>query len=108
MNTQIQLNIHEVEMLKEIHSVMCKYKGNTRDFGVQLIHSHFPITDREILYETHDCKKRTLTITPILLEKVTSNPPVATAWSFKEDGTITVSMFCCDNDDGSVFPGTND
>lgn len=65
--------------------------GQSADFGVQLLHSHFPITDREIFYETHDFEKRTLTITPVLLEKFTSNPPLATAWSFKIDGTITVS-----------------
>lgn len=100
MKTKLQLSATEIEMANEVFGVLSKYKGKTRQFGLHLIHSHFPISKDEVLYETHNFHKRTLEIRPVKLKDF-KEAPLATAWS-KENGNLRVTMFCCDG------PGVND
>lgn len=96
MENLLQLSNTEEQMLLEVFNVMSKYKGITRSFGVQLIHSHFTVKPDEVLYETHDVKTRKLFIEPVNSD-VFLRPPLATAWQQNESGELVVSMFCCDS-----------
>jgi hypothetical protein len=95
----LQLSSTELEMIKEVFQIFSKYTGVTREFGVQLVHSHFALEEGEILYETHDKENRILSVRPARLGQF-KNPPLATAWQQEERGQIEVAMFCCDR------PGT--
>ncbi len=104
MHTDLQLSSSEIEMMNEVFGVFKKYADKTRSFGLQLVHSHFPIAENEILYETHDKKNRVLTVVPVDRDSLKTKP-LATAWQQTKNGGITVAMFCCDGgdsgDDGS-------
>mgnify|MGYP007009267724 FL=1 len=60
MKPSLQLSNTEQKMLEEVFGIFEKYKYQTRRFGVQLVHSRFPLKKGEILLETHDKKNRTL------------------------------------------------
>jgi hypothetical protein len=93
----IQLSKSEKAMFGEIFSILKKYNGSTRAFGMQLIHTHFDVGYNEILHETHDEEKRILKIKPVFLSDVpqTAKP---TAWGFSEMGKPKVIQMCCDGD----------
>lgn len=99
----LQLSEVELTMLEEVFHVMSKYSDKTREFGVQLVHSHFPMEDGEILYETHDKDKRILNTRPVRITDI-KNSPLATAWLKASSGNIQVCVFCCDSvgDDGNT------
>lgn len=96
MQGNLQLNKNEIEMMEEVFQVISKYNGKIRSFGLQLIHSHFPIKTDEILYETHDKDTRMLTVRPIEVTSL-SNDALATSWAKDENGTLVVCAFCCDS-----------
>jgi hypothetical protein len=100
MKNSLQLSSTEETMLQEIFNVVSKYRGKTRIFGVQLMHSHFPLKSGEVLYETHDKKARTLQVQPVKRSHF-KQAPLATAWHQTKKGEIKVSMFCCE---GSLPP----
>lgn len=97
MEIPLQLSSTEKQMMKEVFQIFSKYEMNTRKFGVNLIHSHFRISEDEILYEAHDTEKRILLIKPRAIQhfKETS---VATGWHQSSNGEIAVTMLCCDED----------
>lgn len=103
MKNVVQLSTEEREMMKEVSAVFSKYKSKTRRFGLQLIHTHFPINKDEILFETHDKKTRILITKPV--KKAKAKDALATAWEIKENGKIKIAMFCCEeggNDEGTI------
>jgi len=93
MNSTLQLSKNERDMMKEISQVFSKYSGKTRQFGLQLIHSHFDIDKDEILYEVHDKQSRTLITRPT--KKETIKEALATAWEIDEMGKVLVTSLCC-------------
>src|SRR5438552_462974 len=99
MNTPLQLSNIEEDMMHEVFAVFSKYADKTRKFGIQLVHSHFPMKEGETLYETHDTEKRMLTVTPVAIESF-KKAPLATAWQQTERGNIDVCMFCCEETGG--------
>ena len=104
-----QLTPTELNMFQEVFKVLQKYSNRTRQFGLQLVHSHFHIEKNEILYETHDEIQRTLNIRPINRESFSGkSTPLATAWVQNEKGEIEVCMFCCEgggHGEGGVHTG---
>ena len=100
MQESLQLSTSELKMMKEVFQVFEKYAYISREFGVHIIHSHFPVKKNEILYETHDKKERVLKIVPTPLSAF-NKIPAATAWQKSKSGEIKVTMFCCDDDGGS-------
>jgi len=94
MQNALQLSIAEKEMIAEVSKIFAKYKNKTRQFGIQLIHTHFPIHEDEILYEVHDKNTRTLTTKPI--KKSKAKNLFATSWEINGKGEIFVSSLCCD------------
>ena len=105
MKTEFQLSSEERKMMKEVGSIFSKYKGKTRQFGLQLIHSHFQLAEDEILHETHNKRNRVLTTIPVKIDR--TKDALATAWQISANGKIIVSMFCCDDggvdDDGTIL-----
>ncbi|OQP64749.1 hypothetical protein A3860_18495 [Niastella vici] len=95
-NESLQLSDIEVRMLEEVFQIFSKYSEKTRNFGIQLIHSHFPLQEDEILYETHDKISRVMEVKPVKIGSV-SNNSLATAWDQTAKGHIRVAMFCCDS-----------
>jgi hypothetical protein len=93
MDNTLQLSKSEIDMMKEVCRVFSKYSGKTRQFGLQLVHSHFEMDNDEILYETHNKKSRTLTTRPI--KKSASVNALATAWEINKEGEIAVTSLCC-------------
>lgn len=107
MQTSLQLSSIEEKMFREIFQIFSKYKKGTRSFGVHLVHSHFPISEQEILYESNDKEKRILSISVHNINEFKSLP-LATSWEFSQTGEAKVSMFCCDSDDGTYGDFPND
>jgi hypothetical protein len=103
MLDNLQLSAAEQKMLEEVFAVFEKYTGDARTFGVQLVHTHFPISSDEILYETHDPIKRILKTKAVKITEF-KEPPLATAWHKNHTGKIVISQFCCDRPEG----GTDD
>jgi len=91
----LQLSKKEYQMMQEVFQVMSKY-NTKRKFGIQLIHSHFPIANNEVLYETHEVKNRTLTQIPIRVDDIDNNA-LATSWEMTKGKEVAVSCFCCDS-----------
>lgn len=94
MKKSVQLSKTEIKMMNEISQVFAKYKNRTRQFGLQLSHSHFSVGKDEILYETHDKQNRTLITKPV--KKNTIANALATTWEINEKGEIKVMSLCCD------------
>jgi len=94
LTTALGLANDEVQLFEELNKVMEKYPHLNRKFGITLAHSHFEIGENEILHETHSVKDRTLSVRTIDKSEVKNAHP--TQWIFKEDGTIQVAQYCCD------------
>ncbi|MGC4100866.1 hypothetical protein [Ferruginibacter sp.] len=101
MNQSLQLSDIELKMFEEVFEVMSKYK-NSRTFGLQLVHSHFKINQNETLFETHNKQNRSLQVNTVKISDF-KKLPLATAWNRKKDGSIVISMFCCDGDDDGGY-----
>ena len=100
----MDLSTSEQALFDEISTILEKYKGKTREFGVHLVHSHFHLKKNEVLHETHDKIKRTLSVTP-KNKKAIPKTSYATSWSFTKTGKPSVEMFCCDNGGGGDGSG---
>lgn len=94
MENTLQLSNTEIKMLSEISKIFKKYKNKTRQFGIQLCHSHFSINSDEILYETHDKVSRTLLTRTVQKNSIVS--ALATTWEINNRGEIKVTSLCCD------------
>lgn len=95
MKNELQLSNTEIKMMNEVYQVFSRYRNQTREFGLQLIHTHFPMQEDEILYEVHNAEKRILTICP--LKRSSIKNALATGWQFNNsNGQIEVNNLCCD------------
>ncbi|PIC03678.1 hypothetical protein CS060_13935 [Anoxybacillus flavithermus] len=98
MATALALGLNEEEkaLFSEIYKVMEKYKHLDRKFGLSLVHSHFPMSDGEVLYETHDVEARTLKLEVIDKNKASqSKNTIISQWQFDGDGNPVPTMYCC-------------
>lgn len=90
------LNDTDRECFEELRHVL-KRHGKLDRFGVNLLHSHFPVGDDEVLVETFDPENRVLVSRP---EPVDQAPDgfvaIETSWQFTADGE-TMSTFICKN-----------
>ena len=103
MQLPLQLTPEEEKMMQEVFHVMKKHQGVTRKFGLNLLHSHFPIASNEILFETHDKNSRALFIVPIRLSEVKKGL-IATSWILTKKGKIAVAGLCCDSEPPDTRP----
>ncbi|RZK12942.1 MAG: hypothetical protein EOO46_01255 [Flavobacterium sp.] len=98
-NISLQLSDTECRMLDEIFQVFLRYQNQVREFGIQLVHSHFTINENEVLLETNNKKTRTLQVTTVSKDQL-SMDTIATAWQFDNAGQLQVAMFCCEPSGG--------
>lgn len=95
MKNELQLSNTEIKMMREVYQIFYRYRNQTREFGLQLIHSHFPIKQDEILYEVHNAEKRILITCP--KKRSSIKKALATGWQFNNsNGQIEVNNLCCD------------
>jgi hypothetical protein len=96
----LQLSSTEQNMAKEVFEVISKYGKTIRPFGLQLAHSHFPMNESEVLYETHNTESRTLSTSPVIAKDIHPSS-LATSWE-NRDGKIVATAFCCDVDEEEI------
>lgn len=70
-----------------------KAHGKEWRFGVNLLHSHFEISDDEILLETNDPIDKSLWIRPVPKAEFEGGRVSATAWCLA-DGAESMNCFC--------------
>lgn len=93
---QTGLSASEQKMFAEISRIFYKYKNETREFGLSLLHSHFNVKRNEILHETNDKSNRTMQIRPIAHTNIPAQAH-ATLWSVSTiTGKPKVLQLCCD------------
>ena len=86
------LNEADSKCLSEIRDVL-KRHGKLNRFGVALLHSHFSVSNDEILLETTDFEARTLTTKPVRKEDA-GDANVATLWQLRSEGNPITSSYC--------------
>ena len=90
------LSQSEIDLFREVATVMKKYEGKTREFGMCLVHKHFSVNQDEIMHETNDPVTRTLTVKPVKIAEMPagSHP---TQWKVIQGGKAEAVQWCCDD-----------
>lgn len=88
------LNDGDMACLSEIRDILLKH-GKLDRFGVNLLHSHFPIKDDEVLVETCDDEARTLTMKVKPKNALASPDLKATAWRLSSGETMLGCYSAC-------------
>ena len=84
--------------MDELREVLDKH-GKIGRLGVFLLHSHFGLTDDEVMVETTDAENRTLTIRPVNREDAGRLRLVETSWSFMGEHGLGCETYCNDSGD---------
>jgi len=75
--------------MSEVADVLRKH--NCIDtFSLSFIHEHFPISEDEILFETHDPIARTLTLAPVLKSELKDGKAFASSWHLGSGKPLTI------------------
>lgn len=92
---------NDVALFDEIRQVLRKHQALSK-YGVCLLHKHFDIECDEVLLETCDADKRTLTLRPIQRESVADCSVVQTVWSLEEGANSIAKcrLVCYKDEDG--------
>jgi hypothetical protein len=86
------VNEADSECLSEVRDVLRRH-GKLDRFGIALLHSHFAISDDEILLEVTDADARTLTTKPVRKADAGSSN-VGTIWQLQEAGEPITNAYC--------------
>jgi hypothetical protein len=78
---------HDEECIAELRAVL-KRHGRLHRFGISLLHTHFDMTDDEILLETCDDERRTLTIRPVKKSELDDADLIFTNWSLGQEDAL--------------------
>lgn len=73
------LSVEDELCLREVAEVLKKHRKEWR-FGVNLLHSHFDLSEDEVLLETNDPRDQSLWIRPVPRASVANEEIVTTAW----------------------------
>lgn len=88
------VNDDDMACLSDIRDVLLKH-GKIDRFGVNLLHSHFPIADNEVLVESCDDQARTLTM-HVKSKDVLASPDLkATSWRLSDGETMLGCYSAC-------------
>lgn len=74
----------DVECFEEVRQVLRKH-GKLERFGLILLHSHFPISEDEVLIETCDSENRVLTMKVVKDTELEQQQTVETQWRLDND-----------------------
>lgn len=91
IDTVPSLDDDDMACLSDIRDVLLKH-GKLERFGVNLLHSHFPIKEDEVLVETCDDEARTLTMKVKSKDVLASSDLKATAWRLS-DGEVMLGCY---------------
>jgi hypothetical protein len=84
--------------LRELRQVLEKH-GRTHRFGIALLHSHFPMTEGEMLLEHIDSANRVLRTEPVNESEVDTTRIKPTLVRF-DDGVMMSCSYCPTGKDG--------
>jgi hypothetical protein len=90
------LGAGDERLVADLHEVLVRHDAAGR-FGIALLHDHFPVGDDELLMETCDVERRTLTTTPVPLADLGSDGRlIETLWAFErgEAGALQAALVC--------------
>jgi hypothetical protein len=88
------LNDDDMACLSDIRDILRKH-GKLDRFGVNLLHSHFPIAEDEVLVEACDDEARTLTM-HVKPKDVLASPDLkATAWRLSDGEAMLGCYSAC-------------
>lgn len=90
----------DMSCLEELESVLRKH-GKLERFGINLLHTHFPLFEGERLVETCDPERRTLTIQPIDCRELAAVDTVQTSWRFGHPKGNLVCLSECVRETGT-------
>src|SRR4051794_15139518 len=80
--------------LEEVRAALVRHNCLDR-FGINLLHEHFKLGTNEMLMETCDPERRTLTIQPELIARSrTAGRVIETNWHFATDGDVIAGLVC--------------
>ena len=85
------LNDADAECLADIRNVLREH-GKLERFGITLLHSHFEVSEDEIMLESCDSQRRRLTTAPVKISESGENK-VGTMWMLRE-GDATTMAWC--------------
>lgn len=88
----VGLTTDEEKMFSEIFQIFEKYNLK-RTFGLFEIHSHFPIKEDQVLYETNNPIEKTYKT--VLKNRNNIGNARPTQWVAK-DGNVLTFQYCCD------------
>ncbi len=88
-------------LFDELYEVLKKHNALDR-FGVSLLHSHFPMSENEVLLESTDTISRRQMIEPITREELANMSVIETSWRLDIKGPQPV--FRCQVEHTSVPP----
>jgi hypothetical protein len=96
------LNEKDRECLHVLRRVLISYDRIDR-FGVTLLHNHFHLASDEILVETLDGRRRTLTSRPRKTSEVDFSQLVETYWRWDKQFANGCEKFCPTDPDGKHY-----
>jgi hypothetical protein len=96
------LNAREQRLISEVGKIIgySKQKAEeegevVRDFGIALIHNHYPLNDGEVLHEVSHVAGRVSVIRPVLEAELPDSSYVS-VWTVDSQGATKAHRWCCD------------
>lgn len=86
------LSDKDADCFRELRDVLARHNCLDR-FGINLIHSHFPLAEDEVLVEDVDAANRTLTVRP--MKKGIVPPSVETQWQLSTGDAVQICHGYC-------------
>jgi|SRR3989344_4881957 len=91
-------------LFRELAGVLERHNALDR-FGINLLHTHFPINEGEVLLETTDRKTREQVIRPVSLDAIQRQGILETSWRLGPNGDVRMACHCLMTPDGSSHQG---
>ena len=92
-NINLGISPKERKMFLEVSRVLGKHGNLKRKFGLFEVHTHFPLKEKETLYETNNPQKRTHTVVVKNKEELGSDAK-PTQWILDKNHVL-IFQYCC-------------
>lgn len=96
----VPLNDADNAVVSEIRDVLAKHGALDR-FGLALLHSHFEVSDDEVLVESVDLEARSLVVRPMPLSEVVGSLR-PTVFRLTQDAEAVITAQYCHRPPGSL------
>ncbi|MGB3921978.1 MAG: hypothetical protein WBL19_01685 [Minisyncoccia bacterium] len=91
-------------LFRELAEVLEKHNALDR-FGINILHTHFPINEGEVLFETTNRKTREQIIRSVSADVVRGQNILETSWRLGRDGDVRMACHCLRTPDGTQHQG---